>query len=170
MLQVGMDVPRIECDGGCARLWEDGFMRDGWFDHERLDVYQAARQFKRLLQKLLPLIPRGNADLVDQLRRAARSITSNIAEASGKWTTGDKAHYFKIARGSATECAAILDECVDYGFLADDQVRPALETLSRVVAMLIRIVLSLEQRTGGGSAPMTPPRPRSRSARPKDSR
>ena len=61
-------------------------MRDGLFDHERLDVYQAARQFKRQLRELLPLIPRGNADLVDQLRRAARSITSNIAEASGKWT------------------------------------------------------------------------------------
>jgi four helix bundle protein len=63
-----------------------------------------------------------------------------------EWKTRDKAHYFQIARGSATECVAILDECVDYGFLADDQVRPALETLSRVVAMLIRIVLSLEER------------------------
>lgn len=124
-------------------------LRDGLFDHERLDVYQAARQFKRQLRELLTVIPRGNADLVDQPRRAARSITSNIAEASGKWTTRDKAHYFQIARGSATECAAILDECVDYGFLADDQVRPALETLSRVVAMLIRIVLSLEERAEG---------------------
>jgi four helix bundle protein len=124
-------------------------MREGRFDHDRLDVYQVARQFKRQLRDLLPDIPRGNADLVDQLRRAARSITNNIAEGSGKWRTRDKIHYFHIARGSATECAANLDECIDYGFLTPAQVRPVAETLSRVVAMLVKMILSLEQREAG---------------------
>jgi len=53
-------------------------VRPALFDHDRLEVYQVARQFKRQLQGLLPLIPRGNANLVDQLKRAARSITNNI--------------------------------------------------------------------------------------------
>jgi four helix bundle protein len=112
------------------------------FDHERLEVYQVARQFKRQLLQLLLHIPRGNADLVDQLKRGARSITNNIAEGSGKWSGREKARFFQIARGSATECAAILDECVDYGFLTEAQVRPAMETLSRVVSMLVKLVLS----------------------------
>jgi four helix bundle protein len=135
-------------------------MRPTLFDHDRLDLYQVARQFKRQLRALLLLIPRGNADLLDQLKRAARSITNNIAEASGKWTAPDKIHYFHIARGSATECAAILDECVDYGFLTEEQVRPALETLSRVVAMLVKIILSLEER----GADMSSPKPKSPAA------
>jgi four helix bundle protein len=118
----------------------------GLFDHDRLDVYRVARQFKRQLHDLLPEIPRGNAKLVDQLRRAARSVTSNIAEGSGKWRIRDKVHYFHIARGSATECAAILDECVDYRFLTEDQARAPAETLSRIVAMLVKMIASLEQR------------------------
>ena len=121
-------------------------MPDPLFDHERLDVYRVARQFKRQLRELVRQIPRGNSDLVDQLKRAARSITNNIAEGSGKWSTCDKVHYFHIARGSATECAANLDECVDYRFLTEDPVRPAREILSRVVAMLVKMILSLEGR------------------------
>ena len=121
-------------------------MREGLFDHDGLDVYQAARQFKRQLRELLPCIPRGNSQLVDQLKRAARSITNNLAEGSGRWTPADKIHYFHIVRGSATECAAILDECVDYRFLTEAQARPAVETLSRIVAMVLRMILVLEQR------------------------
>jgi four helix bundle protein len=118
-------------------------MGDTLFDHDRLEVYQVARLFKRQLNELLPRIPRGNANLVDQLKRAARSITNNIAEGSGKWSKPDKMHYYHIARGSATECAAILDECVDYGLLTEVHVRPGRETLSRVVAMLVKLILSL---------------------------
>jgi four helix bundle protein len=125
-----------------------GSMRPALFDHDRLEVYQVARQFKRLLQDLLPLIPRGNANLIDQLKRAARSITDNLAEGSGKWSVPDKVYYYHIARGSATECAANLDECVDCGFMTDEQALPALETLSRVVAMIVKMILSLEQKRG----------------------
>lgn len=105
-----------------------------------------ARQFRRHLRGLLPDIPRGNSDLVDQLRRAARSVTNNIAEGSGKWTTADKVRHFHIARGSAAECAAILDDCVDFGFLTEERIAAARDTLSRVVAMLVKMILSLEQR------------------------
>ncbi|MFN0248337.1 MAG: four helix bundle protein [Kofleriaceae bacterium] len=55
---------------------------------------------------LLHRIPKGHADLVDQLRRAAQSIPQNIAEGAGKTGRADKARYYAIARGSAMECAA----------------------------------------------------------------
>jgi four helix bundle protein len=145
---------------GCPFIQVGGAdMNHALFDHDRLDVYQVARRFKRQLKDLFLCIPRGNANLLDQLKRGARSITSNIAEGSGKWSTRDKVHYMHIARGSATECAAILDECVDYELLLDEQVRPALETLSRVVAMLVKMILSLEKR---GAEDMRP-RPRKQS-------
>ena len=53
--------------------------------------------------------PRGQADLRDQLQRASTSIPLNVAEASGKTGTADRARFCAIARGSALECAAILD-------------------------------------------------------------
>lgn len=119
-----------------------------YFDHERLDVYQAGRRFNREVARLLQEIPRGHADSKDQLKRAAKSITRNIAEGSGKWTLADKTHYYHIARGSATECAAVLDELVDYGLVAEDRTTQPKEILGTVVAMLIGLIRSLEERKG----------------------
>ena len=50
------------------------------FGFQRLDVYKAAVGFLGLACKLLSKIPRGNADLSDQLRRAALSVPLNIPE------------------------------------------------------------------------------------------
>ena len=83
---------------------------DAFFDHDRLHVYQAARQFNREIGRLLGELPRGNAESRSNLRRAAMSITRNIAEGSGKWKLPDKINFYHIARASATECAACLDE------------------------------------------------------------
>jgi four helix bundle protein len=58
---------------------------------------------------------RGEGDLKDQFRRASISIPLNIAEASGKVSPSDRGRFFAIARGSAMECAAILD-CVQILF------------------------------------------------------
>ncbi len=121
---------------------------DYQFDHERLEVYQVARLFKRQLWALLKRIPPGNADLRDQLKRAARSVTSNIAEGSGKWKIADKVNFYHIARGSAQECAADLDEMVDYEFVTEGETQEAKGTLSRVVAMLVAMIRSLERRGG----------------------
>jgi four helix bundle protein len=119
-----------------------------FFDHERLEVYQAGRQFNREVRKILNEIPRGNADSRDQLKRSAKSVTRNIAEGSGKWKLKDKVHFYHIARGSATESAATLDELVDYELVAEARLTDAKRVLGRVVAMLISMIRSLEAREG----------------------
>jgi four helix bundle protein len=78
-------------------------------DFERLDVYRCAIEFLALAVRITAHMPRGHSDLRDQLRRASSSIPLNIAEACGKTGTADRAHFHSIARGSAFECAAILD-------------------------------------------------------------
>jgi four helix bundle protein len=81
----------------------------GMLDHERLDVYQCALQFAALAFQILENMPRGHGELCDQLRRATISIPLNIAEGAGKTTERERARYHAIARGSAMECAAIVD-------------------------------------------------------------
>jgi four helix bundle protein len=119
---------------------------ESYFDHERLEVYQMGRQFNRHVSQLLAAIPRGHADSKDQLKRSAKSITRNIAEGAGKWTIRDKIHFYHIARGSATESAATLDELVDYGLVAESAIGAPKHVLARVVAMLINMIRSLEAR------------------------
>ena len=76
---------------------------------QKLDVYQTSIEFLVFARRLCQTIPRGHADLRDQLKRAAQSMPPNIAEGAGKTTSADKARYYAIARGSAMESASHLD-------------------------------------------------------------
>ena len=77
----------------------------------KLDVYQVAVPFVPLAAAIADSLPPRYASLADQLRRASLSIPLNIAEGSGKSTSPDQRRFYAIARGSAMECAAILDAC-----------------------------------------------------------
>ena len=108
-------------------------------DFERLDVYQCAIEFLAFSVRITAHMPRGQADLRDQLRRASTSIPLNIAEASGKTGAADRARFHAIARGSALECAAILDVLRLLGVAAAEQVEQGKLLLSRIVAMLSKM-------------------------------
>jgi four helix bundle protein len=58
----------------------------GYFDFERLDVFQRSLEILEEVRRICANPVRGNADLYDQLRRSAVSITLNIAEASGEFS------------------------------------------------------------------------------------
>ena len=79
--------------------------------HEKLTVYQKSIRFLVISSNITKEMPRGNSSLSDQLKRASLSIILNIAEASGKTTKLDNKKFFAIARGSALECAAVMDAC-----------------------------------------------------------
>jgi four helix bundle protein len=119
---------------------------DGFFDHERLEVYRVARGCNVEVARVAAGLGRGQAESRDNLVRASKSIGRNIAEGAGKWRLADKIHFYHIARGSATECAASLDELVDFGAATQAQVDRPKEVLARVVAMLIAMIRSLEAR------------------------
>lgn len=76
---------------------------------QNLDVYRCGIEFLALAVKIQRQLGKGDAELRDQLHRAALSIPLNIAEASGKVGVNDQARFFAIARGSTMECGAILD-------------------------------------------------------------
>lgn len=106
---------------------------------QRLDVYQCAVRFLALSARMQADLPKGNAGLADQLRRAALSVPLNIAEAAGRRTERDSARHYAIARGSAMECAAIIDALHVLGLANDVEHAQAAELLERVVAMTTKL-------------------------------
>jgi four helix bundle protein len=109
------------------------------FDHERLDVYTAAVDFVVLAHGILSILPSGHGDLADQLRRAATSIALNIAEGAGEYSKAEKARFYRIARRSATECAAVLDISMRLEIATAASCQPARDLLLRIVSMLVNM-------------------------------
>ncbi len=107
--------------------------------HERLDVYHKSIRYLALSAGIASRLPRGNADLADQLKRAALSVPLNIAEATGRTGVLDNARHFAIARGSALESGAILDACHALGFLESEAFEEAKHLLVAIVSMLSKL-------------------------------
>ena len=105
-------------------------------DAERLDVYVVAREFYALV---CTFALAGEGELRDQLRRGGLSIVLNIAEGVGRQSAGDKRRFFSMARGSATECAAILDVVGIRGLVPYLDCRRGRALLVRVIQMLTRL-------------------------------
>ena len=76
---------------------------------QKLRVYQRSIEFLARVLEILAELPKGHADLADQLLRAAQSQPRNIAEGAGRRTPVDQARFYTHARGSAMEAAAALD-------------------------------------------------------------
>ena len=114
-------------------------MNDQMFSFEGLDVYQRSIEFLALSVQIVEALPRGHAGLADQLRRAALSIPLNIAEGAGRAGDRDAAHHRSIARGSAMECAAILDACRVLSIVDDERLQHGRALLIRMVQMLSKL-------------------------------
>ena len=109
------------------------------FGFQRLEAYQSATKFLAEATKIAGEVPRGHGDLADQLRRAALSVPLNIAEGSGKFSR-DARRFYTVARGSALECAAILDALASLGLFEDNHLAQGRAFLERVVATLTGLI------------------------------
>jgi four helix bundle protein len=116
-----------------------------YFDHERLDVYQASIRFCGWVSDFLNRIS-GKAAAKDQLDRASTSIPLNIAEGNAKLSRADRARFFEIARGSTVECAACLDVLVARKVVAQAEVESAKEELVGITQMLVGLLRKFSSR------------------------
>ena len=106
------------------------------FAHERLDAYRLAHEFVAGAARLIAGMPRGEHALADQLRRAADSALLNLSEGAARTAARDKAHFYDIARGSAVECAAILDAFGIRALAPAGEIDRVRTTLYRTVCLL----------------------------------
>jgi len=111
------------------------------FIFENLDVYKKAIDFADEIYELTKDFPRGHYYLVDQLNRAALSISANIAEGNGRFHKADRANFFRIARGSAFECIPLLEMCRRRKLLGADthsSLRLTLENIGKMLSGLMK--------------------------------
>ena len=79
-----------------------------------------------------------NRSLSEQIRRAASSISLNLAE--GRRRSGaDRVHHWRIAAGSAEEVRTALRVALAWGDLPSAEVSEALQLLDRLLAITWRL-------------------------------
>ncbi len=101
-----------------------------------LDVYRVSLEFQGLIATVLSSV---HGELRSQLDRAALSVSLNVAEGAGRRSPPDRRRFYSIARGSALECAAILDVMVGRAQLALSDLRRGRAFLARIVQMLTKL-------------------------------
>jgi len=111
-------------------------------DANRLHVYGVALELHGLCSMLVAALHR---IVRDQLERASLSVVLNIAEAGGRRSRRDKARYYAIARGSATEVGALLDVLALRRLAAPTSIRTGRRLAIRIVQMLTRMDQKLMQ-------------------------
>jgi len=106
-------------------------------DFKDLDVWQVAREFRNEMYKVARALPDSERyALGTQIRRAATSVTANIAEGFGRFGYQENAQFCRQARGSLFELRDHLTTCVDQGFIATKE-GERLDTIAQRTAQLL---------------------------------
>ena len=118
------------------------------FDHEKLIVYHKALDFLAIADELASQLPPGRSSLRDQLQRSSISIVANIAEGAGEYSKAEKRRFYRIAKRSGTESAALLDVIRKCRLGPEDRISAGREILLEVTAMLTTLSKPKRSRLG----------------------
>ena len=109
-----------------------------------LKVWQKSMDLVELVYQLVRKLPKEELyGLSQQMRRAAVSIPSNIAEGQQRNTKKDFKSFLIIARGSNAEIETQLILCTRLGYLSEEQIRPAMNLCSEIAKMLSSFIMKL---------------------------
>lgn len=104
-------------------------MENKEFNFRKLICYQKGRVLVGEIYKIVKTLPSEERfALGDQLRRAAVSVTSNIAEGTGRQSLKDQAHFIELSYGSLMEVMSQLDVALDQDFI-DKSIHKRLEDM-----------------------------------------
>ena len=91
------------------------------FGYRRLIAYQKAKEVVKRTYKLLKkFLVEERYAMCDQLRRAAVSITSNIAEGVNRYSVKDKSHFIEVAFGSLMEVSSQFEIAEELGYITTE--------------------------------------------------
>lgn len=115
------------------------------YSFEKLNVWQQARLLTKEVYTVTSSFPSEEKfGLVSQMRRAAISVSSNIAEGSSRKSDKDQAHFYTTAYSSVVELLNQLILSFDLGFLQEEkyiEVRASIELITNQLNNLRKSIL-----------------------------
>lgn len=115
---------------------------------EKLEAYQLSREYVKLIYHLSDGFPaKEDYALTSQIRRAAVSITSNIAEGTSRFSSKDKIHFLEIAYGSLLETVSQLQVAMDVEYITELEYKAATEQVEQIKNKLTYLRKSFQRET-----------------------
>ena len=115
---------------------------------EDLEVYKAAREFRKAMYSVNRRLPDFEKyGLGSQIRRAAVSLTNNIAEGHGRFHYPDQIRFFLHSRGSLEELVDDLNVCEDEEYLSSVEVQNFKEQAKGVLKFVNGYIRYLRSRS-----------------------
>ena len=112
-----------------------------FFGYRKLIAYVKACEVRRKVYRLIKNFPKEEQfALCDQLRRAAVSITSNIAEGMTRDSNKDKTHFLEISFGSLMEVMSQLEVAYDEKYINEDD----FNNMETLIAETARVLSGLQ--------------------------
>ena len=120
---------------------------------EDLEVYQVAREFRKAVYRMAKRLPEEEKfRLASQIRRAAVSLTNNIAEGHGRFHFLEQIKFTLQARGSLEELLDDLNVCEHEAYLAAQESETLKQEGWRVHKLINGYIRFLRSRTTGDSS------------------
>ena len=117
------------------------------YSFEKMEVWQLSRTFVTSIYKLVSSFPQEERySLCDQIKRAAVSVSSNIAEGCSRSSLKEQKHFIEIAYGSLMEVYCQLILAVDLNYISAAQLSEVKITIDRISKMLGSLRYSITQR------------------------
>ena len=118
-------------------------------NHKELILWRKAMDLAVLVHQCCTALPRSEIyGLVSQLRRAATSVPSNIAEGYARRSTKEFIYFLRVARGSMAEKETLLLLAQRVGYLPESEVIDLQDRIDEVGRILHAVVAGLRHRPG----------------------
>jgi four helix bundle protein len=112
-----------------------------------LDIWKAARELRKKFYEIARRLPvEEKFGLVSQMRRAAVSVTNNIAEGHGRYHYQENIQFLRHSRGSLEELLDDLTVCSDEQYLEVTEIKGVEMEIGRVRALLNAYIRYLKER------------------------
>lgn len=111
--------------------------------HKKLDVWKLAIKFVKEVYQATQKFPKSEIyGLTNQLRRAAVSVPSNIAEGASRNSTADRKRFYQIARSSLVEIDTQLEISIQLEFCSEETALLLGQQLNHLFAMTTNLIKS----------------------------
>jgi len=135
-----------------VKTLEDRKQESAFLTFADLEVYKKAREFRKRMYAVARNLPDFERyDLGSQIRRAAVSLTNNIAEGHGRYHFLDQIKFELHARGSLSELVDDLNVCDDENYLPVSDLKILKESAQEVQRLINGYIRHLRAKKSGAS-------------------